>query len=157
MKQYKRIVLVAMAFVLLFSLSGCIMIPVTKHYNIPADEVKSICFYDLHGEDGVSYSKLDERYEPVYTLPQKEHKAFLKDFSKIKYSRTLIITIAAVDPGFSIGDWVIRVDFTNGQYSFYSYAGYGETYDAEGTTVSSNHFGCDEQQFKGLIQNYCQA
>lgn len=154
MKNYKQFLLVILCIVLLLSLSGCMVIPLSKYYVISEEEVASVQFYDLRGEESEHYAGFDKKCEPVYTLPAEEHQAFLDDFSEMKFSDTILIVLAAVDPSFSYGDWVIRINFSNGQYTFYSSNGYGETYDGEGEFLSSTHFSCDEEELETLIRKF---
>ncbi len=154
MKRYKQILLVIMIFILAVSLSGCIIIPVSKYYDIPAEEVESIQFYDLRSEESKRQPGFDKTYDPVYTLTEKEHEDFLSDFSNIKFSDTIPIVLAAVDPSFSYGEWVIRINYINGDYTFYSCEGYGETFDSKGNSMSSTHFSCEFEDIENLIGKY---
>lgn len=152
MKPYKPFLFALMTFVLIVSLSGCIIIPLTKYYDISAEEVESVQFYDLRNEE--SYMGLDPTLEPVYTIPEEDIEAFLEDFSKLEFSDSIIIALAAVDPSFYYGEWVVRINFSNGQYTFYSCGGFGETFDAEGELISSTHFSCDCEELSNLIGKY---
>ena len=154
MKPYKPFLLVLMIFALIVSLSGCIIIPLSKHYNISAEEVDSVQFYDLRVQESAISPPFYITSEATYTVPAENKKDFLNDFSKLKFSDTIIIALAAIDPSFSYGEWVVRINFTNGQYTFYSCAGYGETFDAEGNCISSSHFGCDKGELETLISKY---
>lgn len=154
MKPYKRLCFVVLAFVLLAALSGCIMIPVSKYYDIPEEEVASIQLYDLRSEETIRSYNFEKNYEPSYTLPEKDIEAFLEDFTKLKFSRIILIVPASVDPGFDYGVWVVRINYTDGRYAFYSCGGYSETMDAEGNCISSNHYGCEEEDLERLIGKY---
>ena len=154
MKPYKPFLLVLMIFVLIVSLSGCIIIPLTKHYDIPAEEVASVQFYDLRKPESSHYSGFDAILEPTFTIPEENKEDFLDDFSKLKFSDSIVIVLAAIDPSFYYGDWVVRINFTNGQYTFYSCGGYGETFDAEGKSISSTHFSCDNEELENLVGKY---
>lgn len=154
MKSYKPYLLIPMIFVLIVSLSGCIIIPLTKHYDIPAEEVESVQFYDLRNPELPHYSGFDTSIEPVFTVPEENKEEFLDDFSKLKFSDYIIIVLAGIDPSFEYGDWVVRVNFTNGQYTFYSCGGYGETFDSEGKRISYTHFSCDNEELENLVGEY---
>lgn len=154
MKSHKPFLFVLMTFVLIVSLSGCIIIPLTKYYDIPIEEVVSVQFYDLRNQDLACSSGFDAILEPVYTIPEENTEDFLDDFSKLEFSDSIIIVLAAIDPSFYYGDWVVRINFTNGQYTFYSCGGYGETFDADGKYISSTHFSCDEEELKKLVGKY---
>ena len=154
MKPCKTFLLALMTLVLIVSLGGCITIPLTKHYNISAEKVSSVQFYDLRNQDSANAPGFDNTLEPVYTIPKEDTKDFLDNFSNLKFSDSIIITIAAIDPSFNYGDWVVRINFTNGQYTFYSCGGYGETFNAEGKCISSTHFSCDDEELKKLVGKY---
>ena len=154
MKLRKLFLFVLMTFVLISFLSGCIIIPRHQYYNIPADEVKSVQFYDLRNL-GFSHSPgFDQTLSPVCTIPEADKEVFLDDFSKLRFSDAIVITIAAIDPSFYYGDWVVRINFTNGQYTLYSCGGYGETFDAEGKRLSSTHLSCEDAELENLIKKY---
>lgn len=156
MKHGKLLTLVAAALFLTVFLSGCIIIPLHKYYEIPDEEVASVQFYDLRNR----YSYDDDFHQtmdPVYTLPEEETADFLKDFSKLEFSDAIVIVLAAVDPSFSYGEWVIRINFTDETYTLYSCKGYGETFDADGNRIDSTHFGCDRDELAALISKYYSA
>ena len=155
MKLLRSIIMFVLIILVSLNLCGCIIIPLYKNYNIAVDEVVSIQFYDLRMVDDRDSFYYDmESIDPVFTVPEEEAGRFLNDFSKLIFKDTLIITIAAVDPSFSFGQWVVRINFTNGNYTFYSSAGYGLTMDAEGVRVSDTHYSCDEEQLALLIMKY---
>ena len=154
MKPYRPFLLILLIFVLIVSLSGCIIIPLRKHYDIPSEEVTSVQFYDLRDPELSRSSGFDTSLEPTFTIPEENKEEFLDDFSKLKFSDTIVIILAAIDPSFYYGDWVVRINFTNGQYTFYSCGGYGETFDAEGKRISSTHFSCDNEELENLVGKY---
>ena len=114
----------------------------------------SVQFYDLRNQNANGGTGFNQSEEPVYTVPEEEREKFLKDFSTLEFTDTIIIVLAAIDPSFSYGEWVVRINFTNGQYTFYSCAGYGETFNAEGKRVSSTHFSCNDEELEKLIGKY---
>lgn len=154
MKAYKSFLMVLMVFVLSILMSGCIIIPRSTYYDIPAEEVVSVHFYDLRIQRAANYSGFDTTLEPVYTISEEEKETFLDDFSNLKFSDPIVIVLAAIDPSFSYGDWVIRINFTNGRYTLYSSAGYSETFDAEDHCISYTHFSCDDEDLDNFICKY---
>lgn len=154
MKRYKRLALAMLALALLVVLSGCIIIPVSKYYRISPEEVTSVQFYDLRNEETVISYHFEKNYDPAYTLPEKDIEAFLSDFSELRFSKTILIVPAAVDPSFSYGNLVVRINFSDGKYTLYSSAGFGETFDAKGECISTSHYGCDEEDLESLVNKY---
>ena len=138
---------------LCFVLCSCIIIPLSKYYEFEAQDVESVQFY-LLGDDNYSESGFHKQIEPVYTLSEEQTEDFLSDFSKIKFSDVILIVLAAVDPSFCYGDIVIRINFINGDYSFYSCAGYGQTYNKNDKLVDSTHFSCDREDLENLLIKY---
>ena len=156
MASCKRLVLGIMVLVLSLSLCGCLIIPISQHYDIPIEDVVSIQFYDLRGEDASHYHGFHNSCEPVFTLAEEDKAAFLEDFSALEFTDTILIVLAAVDPSFEYGDWVVRFNFTNGRYGFCSYAGFGETFEADGSRISSTHLSCEKEELEALIRKYYQ-
>ena len=140
--------------VLSFALSGCFVVPMTKYYSFSTAEVASVQFYDFRHTMEPVFSGFHDECDPVYTLPAKDEAAFLADFSQLEFSDEIVITIMAVDPSFCYGEWVIRINFENGRYAFFSSYGYGETFDDRGELISSNHFGCGDVELEQLIDRY---
>ena len=130
MKRCKQFLLTIIAVLLAISLCGCIIIPLTKYYDIPSEEVASVQFYDLRSQDDLHMPGFDDKIDPIYTLPEDDVEAGI------------------------YGDWVIRINFTSGQYTFYSCGGFGETMDASGNSISSTHFYCQEDALVELIGKY---
>lgn len=154
MKPYKPFLSVLITFFLITFLSGCITIPLKKHYDISVEELTSVQFYDLRNQEPENRIAFNETIEPVYTIPQNDTENFLSDFSKLEFSDSITILPATIDPSFYYGDWVIRINFSNGQYAFYSCAGYGETFDTDGKCISSTHFSCNDNELKLLVSKY---
>ena len=154
MKACKPFLLVVITLLLMVFLSGCIIIPLWKYYDIPAEEVASVQFYDLRNLEWSERSDFATTLEPAYTIPEEDKESFLDDFSKLKFSDTIVIALAAVDPSFNYGDWVVRINYSNGQYTFYSCAGYGANFDSEGTYLSSTHYSCDDEELENLVSKY---
>lgn len=150
----KRVLLISVLFlVILVSLTGCIIIPTYKQYDIDAETVSSVEIYDLRNSD-THYSDFLASQTPVYTVEQDQTSDFLSDLSGIRFSDAIIIAIAAIDPSFVYDDWVVRINYTDGSYSLISCDGYGETYDANDQVIETNHFGCEDDEWKQLIGKY---
>lgn len=149
----RRLLLFVLICILSVSLTSCIIIPLRRHYTYSADKVSSIRFYDLRDSENRG-SRFYEEETPVYTLPDEQNKEFLKDFSKITFKDTIVIVLAAMDPSFYYGDWVVEIVFADGSYSFYSTSGYGETFNSDGKSIGSNHFSCDEKVLIKLMEKY---
>lgn len=134
--------------------SGCIFIPRYRYYNdIDAESVSAIAIYDLRDSD-VYTSDFQEIQEPLCTLTEDQTEAFLSDLAKFRFSDHILIILAAMDPSFYYGDWVVCIHFTDGGYRLISNGGFGERFAADGTLVSSNHYSCDSKDWEALISKY---
>ena len=154
MKKINRILTVAFALTILISLTGCIVIPLYKYYDdIDTEKVSSVDIYDLRNSESY-YSDFLETETPVYTLKDDQLNEFWGDLGKIRFTDQIIITIAAVDPSFSYDEWVVRINYIDGSYSLISCDGYGETYDKNNQVIDTNHFGCDNEEWKQFIGKY---
>ncbi len=149
----KRLTLIVLICILSVSLTGCIIIPLRRHYTYSADKVSCIRFYDLSDSEN-RYSGFYKEETPIFTLPDEQMKEFLTDFSKITFKDSIVIVLAAVDPSFYYGPWVVEIVFTDGSYSFYSTGGFGEKFNANGECIRSNHFSADDEDLEKLIGKY---
>ena len=154
MKLYKRFLLVFVAVMMLVALNGCIIIPVSEYYEFSPEEVESVQFYDLRSGEIPRSSGFDKLTDPVFTVAEEDKSAFLEDFSMLEFTDDIVIILAPMDPTFSYGDWVIRINFADGRYTFYSCYAYGETFYADGNRISATSAGCDDEELEKLIRKY---
>ena len=152
MKMRRILSISVLAMFLISLLTGCIIIPRYKHFIIDAKAVSRIQIYDLSNVD-TSYGEYVLTNVPSYTIPKDQKAAFLDNLSDIRFSDTIIITIAAVDPSFFM-DWTVRIDYNDGTFDLISCAGYGESYDSSGQVASAHHYGCDDEQWMTFLAKY---
>ena len=132
----------------LFSLSGCIVLSFDHYYDdIDKEKLSSVEFYDLRGSENFSIALL-------YTLPEDQTDAFLEELAKIRFEETMVIVLAAVDPSFEWGNYVLKLNYTDGTYALISSEGYGEICDENGEVIDVNHYGCNEKEWNRLIKKY---
>ena len=150
----KKLSVLAILFMaILTSLTGCIIIPLHKQYKIDAADVSSIEIYDLRNKEKYG-SGFIETEIPVYTIEEEKIDEFLEDLSDIHFSDTILIVLAPTDPSFYYDEWVAKVNYIDGSYSLISCDGYGEAYDANDQRIDSNHYGCDDEEWKRFIKKY---
>ncbi|MPM90422.1 hypothetical protein SDC9_137543 [bioreactor metagenome] len=153
MRVFKFSLLAILLIVVLTSFSSCIIIPVYKNYKINREDLSSVDIYDMRNCEN-NYNDFFVAETPVYTLTDDQLDDFLSDLADIRFSDHIIIVLAAVDPSFSYSNWVIRLNYTDGTYTLISSGGYGETYDAKGDLIKTNHFGCDDDEWRQFISRY---
>ena len=118
----KKILICAIATVLVFSLASCI--PINKKLNIIGDieDITAIDVYyiDITDENIVS-DTLDE-YEPVYSVPAGDISDFAKEMEKIVYKKYYCIIpidyIRVFAPGY-----IVRIEFSDGEHEIFSQKG----------------------------------
>ena len=150
----KKIILSVMVSILLLSvLTGCIVIPLRHNFEINADEVESVDIYDLREVDTL-YGDFVETEKPVYKIPADKNVEFLSELSKIEFSDSIVIVLAAVDPSFYYGEWTVRINYTDGSFELISSHGFGERFDKNGEIADTHHWGCDSEEWHEFISNY---
>lgn len=154
MKRFKFALLIILVFAMLATLTSCIVIPRHKYYDdIDTQAVASVDIYDLR-ERAAQGSDFLKTETPVYTLTADQHKDFFSQLEKIRFTDHIVITIAAMDPSFSYGDWVVKINFFDGTVLLISCSGYGETIDKNGQVIDSNHYGCDDEEWTEFVGKY---
>ena len=149
----KRFLAFCLLFTLAVSLSGCIIIPIHKNFDdIDEDKVTSVQIYDLRGES--TEGKLPEDAVPVYTVPEDQKEAFFDDLAEIEFTDHIIIVLAAVDPSFSLGDWVVRINYEDGGYALLGDGGYNIIYNADSEKTDSDHYNCDNAEWEEFLFKY---
>ena len=153
MKRLRILLSVMLILSIFCSLTGCFVIPLYNNYQISSDSVSSIEVYDLRNNDSY-FEEFLKTESPVYTIPKDQVDDFLNDLSLIRFCDTVFITIAAVDPGFYYGSWVVRVNYNDTSYRLISDDHYSTHFDKNDELISSNHYGCDAVEWKDLLAKY---
>ena len=149
----KRVAICLLLLALVSVLTGCVIIPVEEHYDVPKKEqVHSVEIYDLR--EVSAEMRLPEGLTPVYTLQKSQLESFWKDLKEISFTDHIIIVLAAVDPSFSFGDWVVRINYRDGNYTLLSSAGYNVTFNAQGKQEDRNHWSCDDEEWEQFVLKY---
>ncbi|MBQ3231017.1 MAG: hypothetical protein IJB49_08390 [Clostridia bacterium] len=154
MKFIKSVLIVFLLSAVSLNFGGCIIIPKSMHYDeIELGSVDSIEIYDNRDAEHREHY-FWETEDSVYTLSEEENERFLKELADIKFTDVIVITLAAVDPSFSFGDWAVRINYADGGYQFISDGGYGVTFDKDGNLTDSNHFSCEDEEWDELVLKY---
>ncbi len=154
MDKIKCIFILLVLFVTLTLFSGCVVIPMHKQYNdINVNSVASVEIYDLR-KSVTNYNTFLKTESPVYTINDDQTENFFDDLGDIRFTDHIIIVLAAVDPSFHYGDWVVRINYNDGTFCLISCAGYGETYNSNNEVIDSNHYSCDDEEWEQFIKKY---
>lgn len=134
--------------------SGCIFIPNYSYYNyIDPEGVTSVEIYALKDSNNHLHG-FWEKETPDYTLMDEQQDEFIEELSGFRFDDHFFIVLAAMDPSFSYGDFVVRVNIADGSSIFISNDGYGETIDIAGNVIDSNHYSSDDTAWAEFIRKY---
>ena len=151
--KMKTVMLICMLFVLGIVLSGCAEIPVDFAEFDPG-EVASVQLYHDMLDCSVSTSGAFVQRTPVEALDPSLNEAFLQDLSLLNFTEFVLFFPAAIDPSFTLGEWIVRINLTDGSYWAISAGGCNEYYNAAHENTGGNHFGLDDGQWEWLIKKY---
>ena len=158
MKRFKPLAVIALLISAVAMLSGCLPPEYMKYGDSDAENVSSVEFYDLRNLDpNERYSDFLETENAVYTLESDKHGEFLGDLAEIQFSTPTVFLFAPPSQSFCYGEWVVRINHSDGAYTLISNQRYGETYSADGELADSNHFGCDDGEWTQFIAKYLPA
>ena len=153
----KRIGLLTLTIILIMlTLTSCIVIPIYKRFKIDADTVTSIEIYDLCELDSL-YGNFDKTQKNIYKISADKNADFLNDLAEIRFSDSIILVPAAVDPSFYYDEWTVRINYTDGSYEFISSDGYGQKFNKDDQEIDSHHFGCKQEEWLEFIKKYIPA
>ena len=150
----KRVLhLMTLWLLMLVCLTGCIVIPRHKTFEISPDTVSTIKIYDLRGRESRFEGAVDAD-APVYELPEEEKTDFLTELAKVDFSDEILIMLAAVDPSFSFGEWVVRINYADGSYEFLSCNAFGSVFNQNDELISTHHYGSKREEWIAFLGNY---
>ena len=138
---------------ILISFSSCVWIPRYTKYHIDNDSLTSVDIYDLR-KSTTNDSRFLKLETPVYTLTEEQIPDFVEDLESLWFDDSIFLVLAAMDPSFHYGDWVVRLNYNNGSYTLISSGGYGETYNAAGEVIDSNHYSYDDEKWEKFVLRY---
>ena len=168
--MFRKITTAFIALLLVFSLSGCMIIPVFKHIELRygAFEIASVELYDIGGQrylgrfehsvgrfehsadEGID--QMEEELDPVDALDAEQYESFVKDLEKLTFSHHIVLILASMQPPVhSFDGYTIKITYQNGDYDILSYA--CQLYDS-GDDYVENEWNCDEDEWNAFIKSY---
>ena len=156
MKLFKRLVVLLLTVAILSFFTSCIWIPRKTNYDINEDALSSVEIYCLDNNSS-HYDDFVETEQPIYTLKEDQIDGFIDELENIRFDDSIFIVLAAMDPSFYYGEWVVRINYDDGSYDLISCDGYGATYDENGLIVSTNHYSYDDEKWEEFVKSYLPA
>ncbi len=153
MKRFGKVSLI-LSFLLtaMLCFSSCLVYWTYDFKDVQTENVQSVEFYDHTGEKRQGPEDVLERGS-FYALNGEQSAQFIEELKEITFS-TWVIIGAAVDPHFTYGDYVVRINFKDGSYKLMSNSGYQQTFDKNGEGISGNYHGCEDTEWNDLIYAY---
>ena len=147
--MFRRLSALVLIIALMMSLSGCIVITLDEYYELAYDtnQIESIGIY-ARGDANVLSD------EPLAVIDPDEFDAFVGELESLSFEENKIITIAAIDPSFSFGDYIIQVVYTDGAVERISNFGYQEFQDAAGNEQCSHYGLQNEEEWEIFLNPY---
>ena len=159
--MFRKITALFVAFLLLFSLTGCVFIPSWKQVDMRYDtsEIVSVELYQLTGSyDGRFYGseedidQMEEELDPIDALDAEQYEEFVKDLEGLTFTdHFFVILVAAMDPSYSYHGYTVKITYQNGDYDILSPT--GQLYEM-GEDFNENNWNCDEDKWNRFIKDY---
>ena len=159
--MFQKITAFFVAFLLMFSLTGCVFIPSWKQVDIRYDtsEIVSVELYYLtnngSGERFGRFADIDEMEEeldPIDTLDAEQFSDFVSDLEGLTFTNHFFgILVAANDSSYSCYGYTVKITYQNGDYDILSPT--GQFYEM-GEDFNENTWNCDEDKWNRFIKDY---
>ena len=159
--MFRKITALFVAFLLIFSLTGCVFIPSWKQVDIRYDtsEIVSVELYYLtnNGSGGrfgrfADIDEMEEELDPIDTLDAEQFSDFVSDLEGLTFTNHFFgILVAANDPVYNYRGYTVKITYQNGDYDILSptcqFYEMGEDYN-------ENNWNCDEDKWNRFIKDY---
>jgi hypothetical protein len=159
--MFRKITALFVAFLLLFSLTGCVFIPSWKQVDMRYDtsEIVSVELYYLtnNGSGGrfgrfADIDEMEEELDPIDTLDAEQFSDFVSDLEGLTFTNHFFgILGAANDSCYSCYGYTVKITYQNGDYDILSPT--GQLYEM-GEDYNENNWNCDEDKWNRFIKDY---
>ena len=157
----RKITALFVAFLLIFSLTGCVFIPSWKQVDMRYDtsEIVSVELYYLtnNGSGGrfgrfADIDEMEEELDPIDTLDAEQFSDFVSDLEGLTFTNHFFgILVAANDSSYSCYGYTVKITYQNGDYDILSPT--GQLYEM-GEDFNENNWNCDEDKWNRFIKDY---
>ena len=155
----RKITALFAVFLLIFSLTGCMVIPIRQKIELRYDvsEITAIEIYNL-GDGAYDMYELEELMEnnfmPVASLTDEQYSGFAEDVKELVFSDTLVIALASVSTDYSFIGYIVKITYASGEYEILNHR--CQTYHNDKGNYPDS-YGCDEGEWNRLIETYLPA
>ena len=156
--MFRKITALFVAFLLIFSLTGCVFIPSWKQVDVRYDtsEIVSVELYHLtdsySGRFGSSeIDQMEKELDPIDTLDAEQHADFVSDLENLSFTNHTLIVLAAMDKFHYYEDYTVKITYQNGDYDILSPT--AQLY-ISGEASSETGWDCDQEKWNRFIKDY---
>ena len=159
--MFRKITALFVAFLLMFSLTGCVFIPSWKQVDMRYDtsEIVSVELYYLtnNGSGGrfgrfADIDEMEEELDPIDTLDAEQFSDFVSDLEGLTFTNHFFgILVAANDPVYNYRGYTVKITYQNGDYDILSPT--CQLYEM-GEDHNENNWNCDEDKWNRFIKDY---
>ena len=119
--MFRKITALFVAFLLIFSLTGCMVIPIRQKIELRYDvsEITSIEIFNLGDEVYDVYDLeelIDDNFIPAATLTSEQFSEFADCVGEFRFTDTYVIALASVQVDYSFAGYVVKITYANGEY-----------------------------------------
>ena len=130
--------------------SGCIQLTGTYElFHDPSDVEKVEIYYLDESQD----FELPVDAKPIKYLLGDDVRAICDDLESLQYKDVIILLPVMYDPSFSLGEYVVKVSYRNGDCEIIGDYGYQTTKVVEGRGAA-HHYSFDNAAWDALINKY---
>ena len=157
----RKITALFVAFLLIFSLTGCVFIPSWKQVDVRHDtsEIVSVELYYLtdNGSGGqfgrfADIDEMEEELDPIDTLDAEQFSDFVSDLEGLTFTDHFFgILVAANDSSYSCYGYTVKITYQNGDYDILSPT--CQLYEM-GEDFNEKNWNCDEEKWNNFIESY---
>ena len=156
--MFRKITALFVAFLLIFSLTGCVFIPSWKQVDMRYDtsEIVSVELYHLidryEGRFGSSeIDQMEKELDPIDTLDAEQYADFVSDLENLSFTNHTLIVLAAMDKFHYYEGYTVKITYQNGDYDILSPT--AQLY-ISGEASSETGWDCDQEKWNRFIKDY---
>ena len=156
--MFRKITALFVAFLLIFSLTGCVFIPSWKQVDMRYDtsEIVSVELYHLtdsySGRFGSSeIDQMEKELDPIDTLDVEQYADFVSALESLTFTNHTLIVLAAMDKFHYYEGYTVKITYQNGDYDILSPT--AQLY-ISGEASSETGWDCDQEKWNRFIKDY---
>ena len=144
----RRIMIVIFAFILAMICTGCFVITLDEYYEIHQDvtQIQSISIHSC--SDGETLSD-----DPIIILEDEQFQPFIEDIEALPFRDKFLLILAAVDPSFQYGDYVIRIVYQDTSIELISNFGF-QLYQGADGSYHAPHYEINHELWLEFLEKY---